>query len=402
MSSAQTPTSRPATQPATQPAQKPTAETHPQNPELWDVDQMMEDAVLQISRRYNLNKAQENYTRLLLVGRVREFLDKYEKDVRELLKESIDLKLHPDKGTPEAYKKWAERAEPIYEAAKKTILEGNTEWREILNEEQRKLHDSDLAQMRTNFDQISKVMTDWKNEKGPGIPPRGDQTVGSVSQQPPAIEHRLTEDNWMAYVMMFISAYQLDEKQANSAKVKIYTEFLGKAKAYRERKKEEFDKIDAELKHMGPEGKTPAKPMELLQKKGELEQPIRTLFVEMNERLNELLRTDQKRDVDKEKKKQLAILYAKLAGEHPKKGETAGSVTSRPAETPTTSSAPAGEAGPPKEPTTQKSGPSPGGEKSTQPAKPSPAEPEKKAQPEQKPEPAQKDEKPPAATQPTK
>src|SRR5262245_18942178 len=29
--------------------------THPNNPEIWNAERMMEDAVLQISRRYNLN-----------------------------------------------------------------------------------------------------------------------------------------------------------------------------------------------------------------------------------------------------------------------------------------------------------------------------------------------------------
>jgi hypothetical protein len=404
----------PAAPAATQPAKKPTAETHPQSPELWDVDQMAEDAVLQIARRYNLNKAQEQYTRLLLVGRVREFLDKYEKEVRELLKESIDLKLHPEKGTPEAYKKWAERAEPVYEAAKKTILEGNTEWREILNEEQKKLHDSDLAQMKANFDSVTQVMVDWKSGKGPGALPPGERAA--VSDRPPKVLHQFGEDNWMAYVMMFVNTYQLDEKQTNSAKVKIYTEFFNKAKAYRERKKEDFEKIEAELKRPNKDLATskPTRPMELMQKKGELEKPIHSMFVEMHERLTDLLRTEQKRDVDKEKKKQLDILYKQLAGEHAEKGETGGSVTSRPVEKPTTSSAPADEkAGkpgavePPKEPTTQKTEPAAAGEKKPEPTTmPSPVapvektEPGKKAGPEKKAAPAPRRGRRPATTQP--
>jgi hypothetical protein len=354
----QTPTSVPSTQRS----QRPTVQSHPQNPELWDVEQMMEDAVLQISRRYNLNRAQENYTKLLLAGRVREFLDKHEKDVRELLKESIDLQLHPEKRSTEVYKKWAERAAPIYEEAKKAILDGNEEWREILNEDQKKLHDSDMAQMKTNFTQISQVMDQWKAGKGPSLS-GGGPTEGSVSDRPPMVEHRLIEDHWQAYVTIFIQAYHLDEKQANAAKAKIHTEFLDQARAYRERHKTEFDRIEAELKNPSKDPARPLKPPELIRKKGDLEEPIRKMFVAMNERLNELLRVEQRAGVDADKKKQLDTWYRTLAGERSQKRATSGSAAQRPdASTPTTSSAPAGvksasqkseEAGPPKEPTTQ-------------------------------------------------
>lgn len=355
----QAPSTAPAASPATQ---RSTAQTHPQNPELWDVQQMMEDAVLQISRRYNLNKAQENYTRMLLVGRVREFLDKHEKDVRELLKESIDLRLHPEKGTPEVYQRWAERAEPIYEAARKAILEGNDEWREILNEEQKRLHDQDLSQMKDNFTQVNQVIVDWKAGKGPSIG-RGAQAPGSVSTQPTPVEHRFIEDNWLAYVATFIQAYQLDEKQANAAKAKVYAEFFGKAKAHRERYKDEFAKIEAELKSPSKDPNKPTKPPELFRRKGELEKPIQKMFVEMDERLNELLRSEQRTNVDKEKKRQLETLYRMLSGQLLDKRETAGSVTSRPDSRPTTSSAPAEESSkaatqpvaPPKGPASQPS-----------------------------------------------
>src|SRR5262245_12365874 len=57
-----------------------TSQTHPNNPELWNVDAMMEDAVKQISRHYNLTKEQEDFTRLLLIKRTKAFLGQYEHD----------------------------------------------------------------------------------------------------------------------------------------------------------------------------------------------------------------------------------------------------------------------------------------------------------------------------------
>lgn len=333
IATAQTPEEAPEKAPTT----RPTAQTHPQNPELWDAEQMMEDAVLQISRRYDLNKAQENYTRLLLISRTRKFLHDHEPDVRELLKESIDFRLDPRKATPEALKRWSERAAPIYAAAVQAILEGNEEWRDILNPDQQKLHDQDLAQMNANFAQISRVMDQWKAGKGlaglalaaqPDEQPTEQGT--SLTQQPETVVSKFLEDNWLAYVNKFIQAYQLDEKQANAARMKVHSESFEQAKAYRERHKAEFDAIDSQLKapHRGADN--PIKPKELFRKRVELEKPLREMFVAMNGRLKELLRSDQRGAVDPNAKKQLDNWYKMLSGEFEEKFTQSGSVTSRP------------------------------------------------------------------------
>ncbi len=141
-----------------------TPKTHPTQPQLWNVDRMMEDAVMQITRRYNLNKEQEKYTRLMLKDKVRAFLGEHESDVRELLKESFEMKI---KGSqPDALKSWSERAQPIYEAAMTAILEGNLEWGDILDNEQKKTHEQDLAMMRTQFKRINTTLDGWKGGTG--------------------------------------------------------------------------------------------------------------------------------------------------------------------------------------------------------------------------------------------
>ncbi len=212
--------------PTTQPAQPPTSRTHPNQPALWDVDQMMEDAVLQITRRYNLNKAQENYTRLLLTERVREFLDDYEANVRELLQQSIDMRANRVDNGPTALMEWALRAAPLYEGAKNAILDGNEEWGQILDPEQKKTHDQDLALMRTNFVNVARTLDTWMEGKGkmPGARPPtavGNGTLARhdnrVSQPIAAVISDQIEDNWMAYVTQFIAAYKLDDKQQIAA-----------------------------------------------------------------------------------------------------------------------------------------------------------------------------------------
>lgn len=317
------------TPPATQPVddQKITAQTHPNNPELWNTEQMMEEAVIQISRRYNLNDAQTDYTRLLLTSRVRAFLDVHEKDIRELLRESIDLRLGLKPGSGEAYQKWAERAGPIYEAAQKAILDGNTEWREILDEQQKVTHDADLAAMHTNFQHVSRMLDGWKAGNAPPMLANAQQGQnaqksglsgggttageGRVSDPQQPVIQRQVEDSWLAYVNRFIDTYQLDEKQGISARDKIYKDIRDQATRYRDLKKDEFAALDAET--LSPKPKMDKQEIERRRKK--LERPIGELFLTLDQRLRTLPDQSQLKNADAEKVRQLEAWNKMLAGQ---------------------------------------------------------------------------------------
>jgi hypothetical protein len=292
-----------------------TSQTHPNNPELWNVDAMMEDAVKQIARHYNLTREQEDFTRLLLIKRTRGFLNQYEREVRELLKESIDLRQGKLAGGADAFKKWAERAAPIYDAAKKAILDGNKEWRVTLNDDQKKIHDNDMALMQTNFDQVARTLETWRQGGGSnslanlGRKTRKDLTKSQLGGSQ-SIVQVLLEDNWMAYVKRFIQVYKLDEKQAIAAQEKIHKEMHEQAIRYREKHKSEFAEIDRNSKS----ATSNVKPTDLVRRRVELERPIRELFVEMNQRLLQLIDTKQITGVDPEAKHQLETLYNTLAG----------------------------------------------------------------------------------------
>ncbi len=295
-----------------------TAQTHPNNPELWNAEQMMQESVLQISRRYNLNKAQEDYTRLLLVKRVTAFLEKYEPEVRELLKESIGLRLGKKAGTAEAYAAWAVRAAPIYAEAQKAILEGNEEWRVILNDEQKKTHDADLGQMRANFQNVDRMLDGWKAGKGPNLAAASGQTIqsggaagqpGRVSDPQAPIVQRQAEDNWLAYVNKFISTYKLDDKQKIAARDKIYKDIRDEVTKYRDKKKDEFAKLDAEAR--SPK----SKPQEIARHRNELERPIQEKFVLLDSRLRQLVDRKQMADVNLDEKRQLDSWFKMLSGQ---------------------------------------------------------------------------------------
>ena len=314
-----------------QPDQTPkTSRSHPNEPELWNANQMMEDAVSQIARRYNLNPAQENYTRMLLRERTLAFLEQHETEVRQLLKESIDFRLGLKSPTPEALKDWASRAMPIYQSAQETILSGNEEWREILSEDQIKIHDSDLSLMKTNFTQVTKMLDGWKEGKGAfgrrtqsqTIKSSGDSdaTEGAVSQQGRSfVERRTIEANWLAYTNKFIDTYKLNKEKAIAARAGIHKDALSKAMAYRNKRKAQFSQIETDLRAPRKKEEDPKETrrhrIALEQVKSDLERPIRQMFVEMNDRLMQLPTSSQLGSADPLMKKDLQDLYTILAGD---------------------------------------------------------------------------------------
>jgi hypothetical protein len=254
------------------------------------------------------------------VNRVTAFLEKHEPEVRELLKESIDLRVGKKAGTPQAYASWAIRAAPLYAEAQNAILEGNQEWRDILTDEQKKLHDSDLTQMRSNFQNVDRLLEGWKDGKGNAMlaqTGRNIQSGGTTTQQgrvsdPQApVERRQVEDNWLAYVNKFIQTYKLDDKQAISAKDKIYKDIRDEVVKYREKKKEEFAALDAEV--LAPKPKL--KPAEISQRRQELEKPIQEKFVLLDSRLRQLVDRKQIADANPDDIRQLEAWFKMLSGQ---------------------------------------------------------------------------------------
>lgn len=289
-----------------------TPQTHPNDPMLWNVDRMMEDAVQQISKRYSLNSEQEKYTRLMLTQRVRAFLKTHEADVRALLKEQLDWKLRFSDATSDSMQSWAVRAGPLYEEAMKAILDGNEEWGEILSDEQKKIHLGDLNQMKVNFDGVRVMLKRWESgggdprEVGQSPPPgKNDKGVTQPPPPPPPTwrENKI-EDMWETYVVKFIQVYSLDEKQANAAH-SIKRETQGDAAKYRESRKADFNEMFAMA---GPDPRNPTNREETRKRKQMLERPIREMFGKMTGRLDGLLNQAQREGAKAEDKELLETI----------------------------------------------------------------------------------------------
>ena len=331
---------------------KPTALTHPQSPMLWDVGTMMEQAVQQISKRYSLSPAQEEYTRMLLKRRVGEFLDEHESEVRQLLQESFDMRTGRIKADKVTLQIWSERAMPLYEKAADAILEGNKQWGDILTEDQKRVHDGDMALMVRGFDGMKKTLGDWSEGKGrplnpiktpnPNKPNQNVKTGAGVSENPGPVQRVHVEDNWFSYVQMFIRTFSLDQSAKNSAEKKIYKEQFNKAKRYRQSRAAEFNRIK---KRMASLGKRDFKEREKLRnQKNQMERRVYDIFIQMDKRLKKLTTAQQIANVDAEKKKNLEALYAALSGASITKKKTTTSkaekATTKPEVTPKKSAKP--------------------------------------------------------------
>ena len=74
----------------------------------------------------------------------------------------MDYKLKGQLPPPEIAKVWAElAAKQMLPAIREEIMDGNMKWREILNDDQKKLHDNDLKALNQQFDQWGQMMDRW-------------------------------------------------------------------------------------------------------------------------------------------------------------------------------------------------------------------------------------------------
>ncbi|MBU0639344.1 MAG: hypothetical protein KKB50_10810, partial [Planctomycetes bacterium] len=104
-----------------------------------NIDLLVDNYARFLVRKYDLTEEQDEYTKFLLRERAYQFLDGHEGSLRELVDRLFDVRTGGEI-TPEELIEWGRQARPIYDEAKKLIIAGNEEWREILTPEQQKTH----------------------------------------------------------------------------------------------------------------------------------------------------------------------------------------------------------------------------------------------------------------------
>ncbi len=187
---------------------------------LWDPQRMMKQASAGIAKHYRLSKEQEEFTSKLLTQRVTKFLSKHNKGLWPLLMELTQQQMSGKEPSKEAAKQIAEMGFPIFEDARAEIMLGQDEFRKILTDQQKKIHDRDLKGLDAQFKQIDKRFQSWKSGNVSGRHPLANVHIGPGRGQQivPRSGRRANtpETKWERYVRRFNIDYGLDDTQQRS------------------------------------------------------------------------------------------------------------------------------------------------------------------------------------------
>lgn len=264
------------------------------------IERIVEQAVKNIARRYNLNSAQLEETDKLMKREVRKFLKEHEAVVwpliRDLLVAQMNGKAPENK---EDVMRIGKAAKPLSKMAQDAIIRANMEWRQILTAEQLKMHDFDLQEMQKTFGQIDKNFSDWEvgsPTPGPVIPP-GD-AAGSPpkpKQPPPGLpgpERRfLDPDVFEAIVEKFIKDYEPDQGQKDAAR-SLLEETKTKAKDFQNSNKDAIEALD-QRQNAARANRNHEELAAVDADRKKLLEPYHMLVHELETRLNGLLTTAQ-------------------------------------------------------------------------------------------------------------
>ena len=123
---------------------------------LDNIDLMINSYTSMLGRKYHLTDEQAEYTRELLNAQVND------ESIRYLLDRMYDVRSGGAMSQDELMT-WGRQVAPLFEEAKRVIIDSNDEWRSILTDEQRVIHDEDLQLMHESFNttshQLQRIVT---------------------------------------------------------------------------------------------------------------------------------------------------------------------------------------------------------------------------------------------------
>lgn len=157
---------------------------------MLNTDALIDNYARFLARKYNLNDEQDAYTQKLMRERTQQFLDKHKDQLFDMVDRMFEVRGGAEMSQDELHS-WGEAAQPIYEEAKQMIVQSNDEWRQILNDEQKKIHDEDLRLMNESFaqteDQLNRINSgDMTIEEFR----QGNRKTGSAGPKPKTVNKR--------------------------------------------------------------------------------------------------------------------------------------------------------------------------------------------------------------------
>lgn len=314
--------------PGTNPTPQPKAVASPKPGTLgsqFNIDSRLDMAAEALARRYNLTPEQDRTARDLLRTSVYSLLEKHEEDVRKLLGEIMAVQFTGKPPTAQQVQGWAERTQPIYDDIKTEIIQGNDALHQTMNDEQKKQHDTDMAETRQAFGLFEDKLTRW--QKGgftpdDWYPNRQRSTTQNADDSAPAATARGPEHFWAIYTRNFIRDHELDQAQTASAN-SILSELSGRAEKMRASRSVELknleDKLNQLLSATPPDS---AALQKVLAQRRDLMKPINDLFKELKDRLGKLPNAAQNEKFEQKMKDRAAAINRANQGTPPSSPST--------------------------------------------------------------------------------
>lgn len=166
---------------------------------LDNLDAMVDGYARMVARKYDLTDEQAEITAQMLRGKANDFLSRHDSEVRQLLDEMFHVRTGGSM-SQEGLVQWGQRVLPLYNEAKDALIRGNAEFREILTEEQRRIHDQDLGLMeqslQTTDEQVRRIVSGEMPVEEFRSPPRfrGGRSARSQAVPAPVVANAPTPD----------------------------------------------------------------------------------------------------------------------------------------------------------------------------------------------------------------
>lgn len=268
------------------------------------VERIMNTAVRNIARRYNLNEAQTEKTMEIMHREVYRFLTEHEDQVWPLIRDFLSQQgVGQPPSDVEQMKRIGKSARPMMDLIHEAIARGNKEWRMFLTEEQKVMHDYDMAEIDKTFEKANETLERWTMGDAsaggvfpppppPSAGPRRPPAPPTDELPPPEITGFDPNRLFSVLVDNFIKKYRLNQSQIDAAR-SILEEYKIAAIDFKNSNKTELKVIGAKWLAAQEAGDRKMLRQAESEKK-KLLTPVHVMRGQMEERLMALLTTAQK------------------------------------------------------------------------------------------------------------
>ncbi|UCE59466.1 MAG: hypothetical protein JSU63_18730 [Phycisphaerales bacterium] len=294
-------------------AAKPQPEPLPEG--LWPSPKLMNSMLYRwadaFMADYELSDEQRDQIRRTVAERWSRFLEDNRSTIQPLMNELLEMRMDVDPPKKEDVQAWAERAVPIFDKTSEQLTRGMDDFRKALNPVQKAQFEREVLRIGVELQVARRKLQQWQSgdfdveelhqrseAKHQSRREHRQQQQLERQRQHPQTEASRTEtdqiaaelDAWDKHVEEFIRTYGLNEGQRTAA-LSCLGELKARARAHRDRHREEIAKLEQRIKNNTGTDEELAEIKEALIR---LYGPIDGMFAELSRRLESIPTAQQK------------------------------------------------------------------------------------------------------------